>query len=76
MTSEPLILKASLDVAAESFGDLTTIPRNADAKASHYTFSSIVLGVARSVPFQMKEVAPPAAPGPTSEPQSEARISR
>ena len=26
-----------------------------DARASNYRFSSIVLGVARSVPFQMKE---------------------
>jgi hypothetical protein len=26
-----------------------------DARASNYKFSSIVLGVARSVPFQMKE---------------------
>jgi len=26
-----------------------------DARASDYRFSSIVLGVARSVPFQMKE---------------------
>jgi hypothetical protein len=29
-----------------------------DARATNYKFSSIVLGVARSVPFQMKEVAP------------------
>src|SRR5438045_9519281 len=41
----------------------------ADAKASNYKFSSIVLGVARSVPFQMKEVASPAVPGPTSDAQ-------
>jgi hypothetical protein len=27
-----------------------------DARASNYRFSSIVLGIARSVPFQMKEV--------------------
>ncbi len=27
-----------------------------DARASNYKFSSIVLGVARSVPFQMKEL--------------------
>jgi len=26
-----------------------------EARASNYRFSSIVLGVARSVPFQMKE---------------------
>jgi mono/diheme cytochrome c family protein len=33
-----------------------------DARATNYRFSSIVLGVARSVPFQMKEVsAPPAS---------------
>jgi hypothetical protein len=32
-----------------------------DAKAANYRFSAIVLGVARSVPFQMKEVAPAAA---------------
>ena len=30
-----------------------------DARASNYRFSSIVLGVARSVPFQMKEVTVP-----------------
>jgi hypothetical protein len=28
-----------------------------DARATNYRFSSIVLGVARSVPFQMKEAA-------------------
>jgi hypothetical protein len=32
-----------------------------DAKASNYRFSSIVLGIARSVPFQMKELARPVA---------------
>ena len=47
-----------------------------DAKAANYRFSAIVLGVARSVPFQMKEVAPAAgnkntasnelAPGPVA----------
>jgi hypothetical protein len=31
-----------------------------DARSSHYRFSSIVLGVVRSVPFQMKEVSRPA----------------
>ena len=30
-----------------------------DARSTNYKFSSIVLGVARSVPFQMKEVATP-----------------
>jgi len=28
-----------------------------DARSTNYTFSSIVLGVTRSVPFQMKEIA-------------------
>ena len=28
-----------------------------DARATNYRFSSIVLGVARSVPFQMKEIS-------------------
>ncbi len=32
-----------------------------DARASNYRFSSIVLGVARSVPFQMKEISAPPA---------------
>ena len=33
-----------------------------DARATNYRFSSIVLGVTRSVPFQMKEIsAPPAS---------------
>ena len=32
-----------------------------DAKATNYRLSSIVLGIARSVPFQMKELARPAA---------------
>jgi hypothetical protein len=32
-----------------------------DAKAANYRFSSIVLGIARSVPFQMKELARPVA---------------
>jgi hypothetical protein len=32
-----------------------------DAKASNYRFSSIVLGITRSVPFQMKELARPVA---------------
>ena len=32
-----------------------------DAKATNYRFSSIVLGIARSVPFQMKEFARPVA---------------
>ena len=31
-----------------------------DARATNYRFSSIILGVARSVPFQMKELTPPA----------------
>jgi hypothetical protein len=31
-----------------------------DARATNYRFSSIVLGVARSVPFQMKEISGPA----------------
>jgi hypothetical protein len=30
-----------------------------DARAANYRLSSIVVGVARSVPFQMKELAPP-----------------
>ena len=29
-----------------------------DARATNYRFSSIVLGVTRSVPFQMKEISP------------------
>jgi hypothetical protein len=31
-----------------------------DARASNYRFSAVILGVARSVPFQMKELTPPA----------------
>jgi len=37
-----------------------------DARASNYRFSSIMLGVARSVPFQMKEVTAPAAGATTA----------
>jgi hypothetical protein len=33
-----------------------------DARSSQYRFSSIVLGVARSVPFQMKETTRASAP--------------
>jgi len=59
-----------------------------DARSSNYRFSSIVLGVARSVPFQMKEMAPPAAggkntasvgralSGPPTESQAAGRIDR
>ena len=38
-----------------------------DARSSQYRFSSIVLGVVRSVPFQMKETARAAAPSTVKE---------